>query len=211
MIYIIYLSRNSNYLSWQLFLWHLHSFHRNTCGPLQEIDSLIAKAPLNGHLKGKPNICVWLGTLLLRPGHWFCLLFNFLKALAKIWDWILIFSLSMICYFPISEERKVKLRNTEVSHRESHLRILVSCLCNYFRMGCFQDPQAESHKMRCTLADTVLFHVSFFILLCVAALRTIIRVYCRKRVVWTGRTPSKSGAFPHRIVLLPRRAATDTV
>lgn len=103
-----------------------------------------SRAPLNGHLKGRPNICVWLGILLLRLGHWFCLLFNFLKALPKIWDWILIFSLSMICYFPISEERKVKLRNIEVSHRESHLRILVSCLCNYFRMGCFQDPPKQS-------------------------------------------------------------------
>ena len=43
MIYIISLSPDSNYLSWQLFLWRLHSFHINTHGPLQEIDSSIAK------------------------------------------------------------------------------------------------------------------------------------------------------------------------
>lgn len=114
-----------------------------------------SKAPWNGHLKGRLPFCVWLGILLLLQWHWFCLPFNFLKAFQRILDWILILSLSIVCYFPTSQEKKNSSEILE-SSCQRHPGIWVSELCTYIRMECSQDSQVVSCNMRYTLADCVL-------------------------------------------------------
>lgn len=144
MIWAINLSPNSNYLSCSSSSGHLLSFDISTLGPSQGIGALISEAPLSGHGRGRPNKCIGSRVLRLLLWHWFCLLFNSLKALPKTCDGVLILSLSIICYFPISEEKKVQLRNIE-----EWVAIKVCSWFNHsFGMGCLQDSRAEADRLR---------------------------------------------------------------